>query len=250
MKRKIWLLALVGAVLLSGNPLWADGEFYVIAGGGAAVGTKISSVPLTIGTSGFYFFTGNLSHSGSDPAITVSANNVTIDLMGFSLIHTGIDGLGPGIRMSGCNNVEIRNGTIRGFYYGIIDPSTSATNHRVSNIVALNPGVGTTGANILLNGTDHLVKSCTAANGGGGGIYIGSGTISGCRAYGHGAYGFRMELGPGNFIGNVARNNKGHGFEFLSSLKIMLDQNSSSDNNPNYSAGDVTNTAWGVNAGR
>ena len=248
--KRFLLMALVLSVMVTTGPVLADSDFYVIAGGGATVGTKISSVPFIINTPGFYFFSRNLDHSGTEVAILVNANNVTIDLMGFSLGHSGIGGLGQGIALSNCNNVEIRNGTIRGFYNGIFDPSTSGNNHRVINIAAINPGIGTSGYNILLAGTDHLVKNCTASNCGAGGILIGSGTITGCRASGNGTHGFIIELGPGNFIGNVARNNRGTGFRFYGSSKIMLDQNSASDNTPNYSVGDATNTAWGTNAGR
>jgi parallel beta-helix repeat protein len=247
--KRFLLLALVFSVMVTTGPVLADSDFYVIAGGGATVGTKISSVPFIINTPGFYFFSRNLDHSGTEPAIFVNADNVTIDLMGFSLSHTAISGLGMGIAL-GSNNVEIRNGTIRGFYIGIFSASTSGYNHRVINIAALNPGVGTSGGNILLAGTDHLVKNCTAANCGASGIEIGSGTITGCRAFGNGAHGFIIEPGPGIFIGNMARNNRGTGFRFYSSSKIMLDQNSASDNTYNYSVGDATNTAWGTNAGR
>ena len=89
MKTWNWLVALLAAVLLSGSAAWAQGDFYVIAGGGPPVGTKISSVPYTITQPGFYFLTGNLTYNGAGNAITVSANNVTLDLMGFSLSHTG-----------------------------------------------------------------------------------------------------------------------------------------------------------------
>jgi len=59
MQKKLWYLAMVAAVLLSAAPVSADGEFYVIAGGGAAVGTKISNLPYTINNPGFYYLTGN-----------------------------------------------------------------------------------------------------------------------------------------------------------------------------------------------
>ena len=46
MKRKLRLLVLVGAILLSVSPVLADGDFYVVAVGGG-VGTKITSLPYT-----------------------------------------------------------------------------------------------------------------------------------------------------------------------------------------------------------
>ena len=62
MKRKFWFLMLVGAVLLNGSPVLADGDFYVVAGGGG-VGTKITSLPYTIDKPGFYYLGGNLYRS-------------------------------------------------------------------------------------------------------------------------------------------------------------------------------------------
>ena len=82
MRRKIWLLAMVGAVLLSGTAAGAD-DFYVI-GARVAQGTNIIKLPLTINASGYYYLTGNLTYTGGD-GITVDADNVTIDLMGFVL---------------------------------------------------------------------------------------------------------------------------------------------------------------------
>ena len=53
MKRQLWTLLLVAAVLGLAQPVWAD-DFYVIAGGGG-VGTKITSLPYTITKPGFYY---------------------------------------------------------------------------------------------------------------------------------------------------------------------------------------------------
>ena len=61
MKRTLWLLACLGALLLSAAPVPADDGFYVIAAGQPSVGTKITSLPYTISTPGYYYLTGNLS---------------------------------------------------------------------------------------------------------------------------------------------------------------------------------------------
>ena len=129
MKRKLLLLAVVGAVLLSSAPLWADDGFYVVAVGGG-VGTKISSLPYTISTPGFYYLSKDLSTSGA--GITVNASHVTIDLMGFSLV--GTDKTNTGIYISGKTNVEVRNGTVRFFDKGIFEDSGNGANHRIINV--------------------------------------------------------------------------------------------------------------------
>jgi hypothetical protein len=81
--------------LLSSSPAWAE-DFYVIAGGGA-VGTKITSVPYIITQPGFYYLGGNLSYNATGNAITVNANDVTIDLMGCTLSCTTGSGITHGI---------------------------------------------------------------------------------------------------------------------------------------------------------
>jgi hypothetical protein len=60
MKRMRGMLWLIGALGLSAAPVLADGDFYVIAGGGG-VGTKISSLPYTITKPGFYYLAGNVT---------------------------------------------------------------------------------------------------------------------------------------------------------------------------------------------
>jgi hypothetical protein len=159
MKRKIWLLALVGAVLLSAGTAWAQDEFYVIAAGPTAVGTKITSLPYTISTPGFYYLTGNLSYSGIFPGITVNSDDVTLDLMGFSLSGPG-SGPGPNaICMPGRKNVEIRNGTVSGWAGGIYDNTLAALRYRVINMRVENATDG-----IHLYGGGHLIKGCTVGD--------------------------------------------------------------------------------------
>jgi len=175
MKRQLLLGILLSVILLSSTAALADGDFY----GGGPYGTKITSLPYTISAPGAYYLGGNLSSTGS--GITIShtpapVNDVTLDLMGFSI--TG-PGSGTGISMSGSTNVEIRNGTVSGWDYGIFE-SGSGLNHRIFNVRA----AGATSA-IRLYGGGHLVKGCDASQSSAGftAIYLnGLGTVSGCKA--------------------------------------------------------------------
>jgi hypothetical protein len=243
MLKKIWLLCIVAmaAMLLIGSAAWADGEFYVIAAGPTAVGTKITSVPYEIKNPGFYYLTGNLNYSGSGNAITVSANNVTLDLMGFTL--TGISGGGYCINLTTTNNVEIRNGTISNFISGWAIYGFGA-NNRVSRIRALNNGGG------FWLGTNVLIEGCNCSSNGLRGIQISSGTVSGCTAVNNQDHGIQI-TGPGVIIGNVANNNTNAGFwlSVVSKSIIMVDRNSASGNGTPYDYGTNTNIAWGVNGG-
>ncbi len=75
--------------------------------------------PTTITRAGHYRLERDIVVTSGN-GINVKANNVIIDLNGYSIIGLG----GPGTRSYGiwsinCNNITIRNGTIRGFFYGI-----------------------------------------------------------------------------------------------------------------------------------
>jgi hypothetical protein len=233
MKRINWIVVfMVGAVLLGGGAAWADGNFYVIAGGGPPVGTKITSVPYTINSPGFYFLTGNLTYnSTTGNAITVKADEVTLNLMGFCLTGPGADNYPIGINMYGRSKVEIRNGTVRDFHMGIRDgDSINANKHRVINIRATNNVNG-----IALAGNNHLVNNCSSSNNKsfGTGIGIDSGLITDCVANNNGI-GISLR-GPGSVLGSTACNNNfnlwlGNGV----ATSILVDGNSAFGQSPNY----------------
>jgi len=76
--------------------------------------TPISSLPYNLNTSGSYYLTTNLLTTAG--YISVNANNVTIDLNGFTMdgLTTGSFGI---VVFSG-NNLTVRNGVIRGINGG------------------------------------------------------------------------------------------------------------------------------------
>jgi parallel beta-helix repeat protein len=149
----------------------------------AALGaTAISSVPFKITTAGSYVLSKDLSMTAADQnAITVEANDVTLDLMGFSLSGPG-KGAGCGIFMRARENVEVRNGTVANFGgHGIFEAKywteespTSGYGHRVISVRALYNG----GAGIDLEGYNHLVRDCTALQNGVDGIYVGPSSMA------------------------------------------------------------------------
>jgi hypothetical protein len=159
MKRKLSLLALMALMLFSVSPVLADDGFYVVAVGGG-VGTKITSLPYTINSPGFYYLGGNLSYTGSGNGITVSSNAVTIDLMGFE-----IKGPGSNVESSiaifvtgGYRNIEVRNGSITGWYMGLRHPAP-AESYRTR---ALNLRVAQCNFGIYLEQSKgSLVKGCS-----------------------------------------------------------------------------------------
>lgn len=144
--------------------------------------TPISKLPYKISAAGSYYLTGNLTSDAN--GILVDANNVTIDLAGFSIIGPG-SGTNYGIYMNGRRNVEIRNGTVQGFtgtYQqggGICE--TNGTGHRVIGLRAVSNGRG-----IVLGGSGHLIKNCSIVENGSYGIHVGkSSTVTGNTCYGN-----------------------------------------------------------------
>lgn len=89
-------------------------------------GTPITSLPYNISQPGTYYLTRNLVSSPSGDGITISADNVTLDLQGFALIGPAIPGVGIGIYsdpFTTRRNNAIRNGTIRGWQYAVHTPN-------------------------------------------------------------------------------------------------------------------------------
>jgi hypothetical protein len=103
---------------------------------GGGVGTKITSLPYAINNPGFCYLAGNRTYAlSAGHGITVNSDDVTIDLMGFCLSSGGA---GVGIYMYGNNNVEILNGTVKSWHYGIYEKSGYGLKYRIINIRATN----------------------------------------------------------------------------------------------------------------
>ena len=168
-----------------------------------------SDLPLTITEPNSYYLAETINFEPNNiNAITIEANDVTIDLMGYTL--KGPDsGNGCGIYMNGRSNVEVRNGTVRDFgSNGIHEASSSnGKEHRVISVRALSNGWG----GIRIFGYGHLVKDCTAAHNTYHGISLSYGcTVTGSTAYSNQNDG--INLGHGCTVtGNTAYGNNGYG---------------------------------------
>jgi hypothetical protein len=187
--------------------------------------TPIETLPITISTSGSYYFTQNLQFAAtSGDAISITSPNVTLDLGGFTLSSTaGVTGRGIFVT-GGLNNVTIRNGkiagnstvyptTIAGFDNGIYANASGGTPFgafrnltveamqvsgcRTWGIVAYYGSV--TRCTVAANGTDGLIASdsvvtgCIAKFNGGSGLS--GGTVTGCSAIANGRDGISAPSG-------------------------------------------------------
>jgi hypothetical protein len=94
----------------------------------APTSIKIWALPFTISAPGTYILTGNLTfNSFVDPAITITAGSVILDLKGYTMLNIyqappGSAGASAGVAITNSattNNITIRNGTIKSFYNGV-----------------------------------------------------------------------------------------------------------------------------------
>jgi hypothetical protein len=109
-----------------------------------------------ISRSGSYYLQGD-RQCNSSRGISVEANNVTIDLCGFSLI--GNNGSGYGVYIYGRNNIEIRNGTVRNCYTGIYEGSANGLGDRVIGVRTMSNAY----AGIYIIGKGNEVRGCTVS---------------------------------------------------------------------------------------
>ncbi|GMR06020.1 MAG: hypothetical protein BMS9Abin25_0601 [Gammaproteobacteria bacterium] len=134
--------------------------------------TPITDLPLptVITSQGVYCFTGNMiTRKTSGNAIEIQANNVTIDLNGWKLggLPAGAGTTVNGIYASNRKKITIRNGTIRGFYQGILlddsYPYTTSQGHLIEDIRADR----NTFKGMYILGNDNIVRRNRVVNTGG-----------------------------------------------------------------------------------
>jgi hypothetical protein len=184
--------AVDGVVLINQSTVMASGGF-----------------PYTISQSGSYRLSGNLTvPNANTTAISVTANNVTIDLNGFSIIGPTVciglpvtscspTGIGDGVQ-SQRNNIAVVNGAVSGmgrngvFLQGF-------TGHVEKVRVDSNGGDGIA----VRYGT---VSGNTATSNGSSGIDGNHSTVSGNTSSFNNAYGILMGC-PNSVVGNTAGGN-------------------------------------------
>ncbi len=184
---------------MKGNVCFATILFLMLGVSSIALagGTVISKLPYTISKSGAYYLSKNLEENKNDVGgITIEADNVTIDLSGFSLIGLGTGTtLEPtyGIYMNGRSNAEIKNGIIRNFKsHGIYESNNVGNSHRIINVRVINNGEK--GINLL--GNNHIVKDCTVSSNGNHGLDIGTGSlVISNTSFNNGGSGFYITTG-------------------------------------------------------
>lgn len=157
-----------------------------------------SDLPFAITTRGSYYLAENIQTAGD--GISIEVSNVTIDLMGFSLLG----GTGHGISSaSGTDHITVKNGDIRGWQgEGVRLAGGNGANHLVVNVRA----VGNLSTGIRVGQNSRVVDSIAAENGGEG-IVAGVGSIvTHTAALGNGTDGI-VGLNGGVITGCTSREN-------------------------------------------
>ncbi len=150
----IWGLILAVALVVA---FWMS-----TAAAETTVCTEITTAPYTINTQGVYCLNGNLeTNLASGNAITINVNNVVIDLNGHKIgnLAAGQTTAARGIYAYQRQNITIKNGTIRGFMYGIslddASPYTTSQGHIIEDVRAdLNTSTG-----IYVRGRGNIIRN-------------------------------------------------------------------------------------------
>ena len=168
--------------------------------------TAITALPVIITQPGLYSLGGNLAYGGVGNAITIDADNVTLDLRGYEIDGTGATGSGVFIA-GGRTNTAIRNGTIRNFgRHGVgldLDFFPFPSHTEVRGVRALDNSFA--GFSLGLESSAH---DCRALGNGGIGISL-AGVVSRCVASRNGGHG--IMVGDGLVVSSSADRNGGIG---------------------------------------
>jgi hypothetical protein len=224
--------------------------------------------PVTINAPGAYTLTSSLSVTAVESAIRISANvsGVTIDLNGFEVVGpvvctgegSSIDCVGdPGVSFygvgapSGDRGTTVRNGTVRGFRWGIrigtqalVADVFASSNSQ--NGLSVDQGVvsrcrarANGGTGINLNAAS-IIENSHARGNGNHGIFanIGS-TVTSNTVYQNGGNGIQTSLGV-TVRGNAAYENEGFGLQLAGGSgysENVLYLNNGGNANPQVSGG-------------
>jgi len=138
--------------------------------------TPISSVPFTITNPGSYYLTTNLIGSSGLSGITISNNNVTLDLNGFAML--GVPGSLYAVAFpNSLTNVTIRNGLMNGWRMGVHETIGNSANIVLDGLTIY--GSATDG---ILFDSAATVKNCLCSSNAAIGISVGGGEITDCTA--------------------------------------------------------------------
>lgn len=161
-KSKEALKNIIKVAMLSVSACWTAGIPYAQAD---TVNCTAITAPTTIASPGVYCLAGTANlNLATGAAITVVANDVTIDFNDNAIINndSAYGGQAVGVLSIGTTNFTVKNGTVRGFPYGIgviagasLSFLPTVKNMRVSRAYRLGIGLESVGA---------IVENCQVIN--------------------------------------------------------------------------------------
>lgn len=122
MKRRTWTLFLLALAALT---------TFALPAAAAQPTVRLIRHPTVIDRPGSYLVVRNLYSNDGTPAITITADEVSLDLGGYRLAGPG-DRVGVGVAVMGATDVRIRNGSLERFGIGVL--LKEATNAIVENL--------------------------------------------------------------------------------------------------------------------
>lgn len=139
--------------------------------------TPISGpLPITISSPGSYYLTTNLTGLSGFSGITISANEVTLDLNGFTLF--GVPGAGGGVVIgNNYTNITIRDGSLTGW------PSEGVNGYTYGyprNVIYEHLTISGNGSGGIAAEATSIIRDCLILNNAGDGIYSVGSLITGC----------------------------------------------------------------------
>jgi len=195
------------ALVLAHPALAVDGVIEInqsrALAGGVTAG-DFAGFPVNLNVSGSYRLTSDLTASANNGGISIDADNVTLDLNGFT-IYGGGGLIADGISMANRRNVEIKNGTVRDFTRNGIFTNI---NTQFLRVIALR-AIGNAIDGIDLQGQGNTIDGCTSLNNGASGMRAFEGSlVINSVARGNGGFGLAL-IGPGGYRSNVFTGNNG-----------------------------------------
>jgi parallel beta-helix repeat protein len=170
---------------------------------------------------GSYYLTTNVVGVSGENGINISANNVTLDLNGFSV--QGISGVWSGVYIhAGYANVTVRNGNISG--WGTSSPYSGVECY-ANNVILERLKVSANHYGIYLD-SSGVVRDCNCYNNTGIGIQVNAGKVSGCEALNNGSTGIYVITGTVSDCD--ALNNASYGIDVGTNCTV---KDCTSDNN-------------------
>lgn len=164
-----------------------------------------------ISSSGSYYLTGNVTGTSGRHGISVNADNVTIDLRGYTL--TGVAGALAAINCPARAGLSIRDGYLLSWPAGGIAGSSLSRTMRVEGVTAETCG----GAGITVGERSVVLRCISRGNTGGATSGIAAfqrSVVSQCVAEGNGQHGFVLN-GESVLTDCVATNNTGNGINLV-----------------------------------